>query len=80
MQREDPASGWRILDDINVTYGQAEGEIVVGGVYLRIFIDNPTWALRRPVEFMRDLFDLCINLPSKENTDVISEFKFRHKS
>uniref|UniRef100_A0A1I8HXS4 J domain-containing protein n=1 Tax=Macrostomum lignano TaxID=282301 RepID=A0A1I8HXS4_9PLAT len=38
------------------------GEPVVGGVYLRLFVQNPGWVLRNPKEFTRCLMDKWIEL------------------
>jgi DnaJ family protein C protein 13 len=53
----------RVGVDTNVTStlysgGGAQNEIVVCGVFLRLFIANPGWVLRRPKEFLTDLFEL----------------------
>lgn len=32
-------------------------ELVVSGVYLKLFISNPSWTLRRPKQFLSDLLD-----------------------
>lgn len=48
----------------------ATNEPVVGGVYLRLFIASPTWALRKPKEFLSELMDTTLNLMSREKTDV----------
>lgn len=48
----------------------APNEFVVGGVYLRIFIANPAWTLRKPKEFLSELLETCLTLMSKEKTNV----------
>ena len=48
----------------------ATSEPVVGGVYLRLFIASPTWALRKPKEFLSELMDATLTLMAKEKTDV----------
>lgn len=40
-----------ILKDITTS------ELVVSGVYLKLFIGNPTWTLRKPKQFLSDLLD-----------------------
>lgn len=42
----------------------------MGGVYLRLFISSPAWALRKPKEFLSELMDTTLTLMSKEKTDV----------
>ncbi|XP_012268108.2 dnaJ homolog subfamily C member 13 isoform X2 [Athalia rosae] len=48
----------------------ATNEPVVAGVYLRLFISSPTWALRKPKEFLSELMDTTLTLMSKEKTDT----------
>ena len=33
----------QIPDDFSITYDDVEGELVVGGVFLRLFIAQPSW-------------------------------------
>ncbi len=42
-QKEDPDVLWKLPDNFEVVYSQVQGEVVVGGVFLRIFISQPTW-------------------------------------
>ena len=42
----------QLSEDYNVVYGDVEGEVTVGGVFLRLFISQPSWVLRKPREFM----------------------------
>lgn len=51
-------------------------EPVVGGVYLRLFISSPAWALRKPKEFLSELMDTILFLMSKEKTDVRANSEF----
>ena len=39
-------------DDFAVVYEEMAGEIVVGGVFLRLLIKQPTWSFRRPKDFL----------------------------
>lgn len=48
----------------------ATNEPAIGGVYLRLFVANPAWALRRPKEFLSDLMDTTLTLMAKEKADV----------
>ena len=34
---------WRLPDDFVVAYSEVQGEVEVGGVYLRLFIQQPSW-------------------------------------
>ncbi|KAK0084129.1 hypothetical protein PV325_007587 [Microctonus aethiopoides] len=57
------------LPEIQNNFDPATNEPVVGGVYLRLFIASPTWALRKPKEFLSDLMDTTLSLMSRDNTD-----------
>ncbi|KAL7976783.1 hypothetical protein Chor_008732, partial [Crotalus horridus] len=54
-------------EDFAVVYGEAEGELSVGGVFLRIFIDQPAWVLRKPREFLIALLEKFTELLEKNN-------------
>lgn len=58
------------LPDTQSNIDTVTNEPVVGGVYLRLFISSPAWALRKPKEFLSELMDTTLNLMSKEKTDV----------
>ncbi|KAF7993906.1 hypothetical protein HCN44_011175 [Aphidius gifuensis] len=45
----------------------ATNEPIVGGVYLRLFVASPAWALRKPKEFLSELMDTSLSLMSKDN-------------
>lgn len=57
-QKENPAAvKWNLPEDFSVVYTNVEGELTVGGVFLRLFISNPGWVLRKPKEFMVELLE-----------------------
>ena len=56
-QRADPLTAWRLPEDFTVAYSQIDGEVEVGGVYLRLYINQPSWVLRRPKEFLISILD-----------------------
>ncbi len=56
-QHDNPDAKWRLNDDADVVYGNTEGELTIGGVFLRLFIANPGWVLRRPKEFITELLE-----------------------
>lgn len=43
---------------------------MVSGVYLRLFISNPAWTLRKPKQFLSDLLDFMVDLINKNAPDV----------
>lgn len=69
LQRRNPNAILKLPDTQN-NIDVATNEPVVGGVYLRLFIASPAWALRKPKEFLSELMDTTLTLMSKEKTDV----------
>jgi DnaJ family protein C protein 13 len=45
--------------DFEVVYENVAGEVVVGGVFLRLLIKQPNWAFRKPKDFVIAL-TVCI--------------------
>lgn len=43
-------------------------ELVVSGVYLKLFIGNPGWTLRRPKQFLSDLLDFVSTTINQTST------------
>ena len=72
QQRQDPNSQWKFPDDITLT--STTGEVVVGGVYLRLLVSNPSWVLRKPKQFVSDLFDELVDLMPKTTDNVSNIF------
>lgn len=54
----------QLPQDYNTIYGDVQGEIVVGGVFLRLFVANPGWVLRKPKEFFLDVVERFVELCS----------------
>ncbi|XP_043196340.1 dnaJ homolog subfamily C member 13-like isoform X3 [Amphibalanus amphitrite] len=61
-QRADPNATWKLPDNFAVQFTNVQGEVVVGGVFLRLFVANPGWVLRRPREFLTELLDTALSL------------------
>lgn len=51
-------------------YSDLEGEVVVGGVYLRLFIQQPNWVLRKPKEFLIAILERFDQLAQTPSPDV----------
>lgn len=60
----------QLPDDFTVAYGAGQGELEVGGVFLRIFIAQPGWVLRKPREFLVSLLETLTELLEKNNPNV----------
>ncbi|XP_056376625.1 dnaJ homolog subfamily C member 13 isoform X2 [Hyla sarda] len=67
QQVENPDANWRLPDDFSIAFGEAHGELSVGGVFLRIFIAQPAWVLRKPREFLVALLEKFTELLEKNN-------------
>jgi DnaJ family protein C protein 13 len=57
---------WSLPDELNdsnvasqatLYSGGSQNEVVIGGVFIRLFIANPGWVLRKPKEFLIELFE-----------------------
>jgi len=69
-QRSDIKAEWKAPENnLNLEDEQSD-ELVVGGVYLRLFTANPGWSLKRPKHFLGELLDTTINLMSRESGEV----------
>lgn len=54
QQVKDPKCLWKDPDTLKDIVTE---ELVVSGVYLKLFISNPCWTLRKPKQFLSDLLD-----------------------
>ncbi|XP_042237903.1 dnaJ homolog subfamily C member 13-like isoform X4 [Homarus americanus] len=66
-QCKDPSAIWKFPEE--VTLSSTSGEVVVGGVFLRLLVANPSWVLRKPKTFVSDLFDALLDQLAKGGTD-----------
>ncbi|KAK7507621.1 hypothetical protein BaRGS_00001556 [Batillaria attramentaria] len=69
QQKENTEAKWGLREDYAVVYSDVQGEVVIGGVFLRLFISNPGWVLRRPKEFMTELLEKWAQLTGMTNPD-----------
>ena len=70
----DEAAVSNILTNGNINLNQSsanlQNELVISGIYIRLFIANPGWVLRKPREFLIDLMENILQLMnSKENNN-----------
>merc|ERR1739838_1000005 len=57
-QTQRPEVTWRAPSTFVYTKGEDNAdEIIVGGVYLRLFIAQPGWVLRKPREFTVEIME-----------------------
>ncbi|XP_017781227.1 PREDICTED: dnaJ homolog subfamily C member 13 [Nicrophorus vespilloides] len=69
-QAQDPTMLWKLPDINGVSNVANPNEFVVAGVYVRIFISNPAWTLRKPKEFLSELMETCLTLMAKDKPNV----------
>uniref|UniRef100_A0A3Q2XC25 DnaJ heat shock protein family (Hsp40) member C13 n=1 Tax=Hippocampus comes TaxID=109280 RepID=A0A3Q2XC25_HIPCM len=67
QQKDNPDVNWKLPEDFTVAYGAGQGELEVGGVFLRIFIAQPGWVLRKPRDFLVSLLETLTELLEKNN-------------
>ncbi|XP_033101582.1 dnaJ homolog subfamily C member 13-like isoform X2 [Anneissia japonica] len=68
-QKDNPDATWKLPEEFAVVYTDVEGELTIAGVFLRLFISQPSWVLRKPREFMVELLEKFAELISKNNPD-----------
>ena len=56
-QKQSSETLWSVPENFQLYPEDVSGEVVVSGVYLRLFVANPGWVLRRPKQFMEDLLE-----------------------
>ncbi|XP_033628714.1 dnaJ homolog subfamily C member 13-like isoform X2 [Asterias rubens] len=66
-QNSDIDALWKIPEEFVVAYADSSDEVIVGGVFLRLFIAQPTWVLRKPREFMVALLEKFTELIKRNN-------------
>uniref|UniRef100_A0A3Q1H7F9 J domain-containing protein n=1 Tax=Anabas testudineus TaxID=64144 RepID=A0A3Q1H7F9_ANATE len=67
QQKDNPDVNWKLPEDFTMAYGAGHGELEVGGVFLRIFIAQPGWVLRKPRDFLVSLLETLTELLEKNN-------------
>ena len=67
-QLSDPNAKWNPPAGEEVLYKSTiEGEIIVGGVYIRLFNTNPNWTVRHPKQFATELMEKVLELMQSPN-------------
>jgi DnaJ family protein C protein 13 len=69
-QLDNPVAKWNLSEGFAVVYTDIEGELIIGGVFLRLFIANPGWVLRKPKEFIVELLEKWSEITSIANPNV----------
>ncbi|XP_053672781.1 dnaJ homolog subfamily C member 13 [Anopheles nili] len=66
QQKRNPKAAWR---DPEILPELLSNELVVSGVYLRLYVSNPGWTLRKPKQFLADLLDFIVDSISRSAVD-----------
>ena len=69
-QRDNPSARWNLPEDFSVVYTDVQGEMTIGGVFLRLYIANPGWVLRKPKEFIIELLERWSTIVSNNACNV----------
>ncbi|XP_041474110.1 dnaJ homolog subfamily C member 13-like isoform X1 [Lytechinus variegatus] len=67
-QKDNPDVTWKLPEDFSIS-SQITDEVVIGGVYLRLFISQPSWVLRKPKEFLVELLEKFTELVGMAKPD-----------
>lgn len=65
--KQDLSIDWRLpSESFQVDYGVC-GELIIGGIYIRLYVANSSWNLRKPREFLRDLLEFAFSPPTEQS-------------
>ncbi|CAD6190910.1 unnamed protein product [Caenorhabditis auriculariae] len=70
---KNPLAKWNTtsLADTACAYGDSvSGELVVGGVFVRLFVENPAWSVRHPKHFATELIEKVLEQMAKPTKDL----------
>ncbi|KAJ0173970.1 hypothetical protein K1T71_010116 [Dendrolimus kikuchii] len=73
-QLSEPNSAFEDRETLERTSGGEQswappGEVVVGGVYLKLYLQNPHWNLRSPKRFLQELLTETISALNKDTSE-----------
>ena len=58
-------------EDVNLSHGaDPNNELIVSGIYIRLFIANPGWVVRKPMEFLTDLMESSLQIMKSSSPDL----------
>jgi DnaJ family protein C protein 13 len=71
LHLSDPGAKWNAPNAEETLYQSVvEGEIIVGGVYIRLFNTNPSWTVRHPKNFCTELMEKILELMQSPNDQL----------
>lgn len=65
LQKQDPKADCKLPAEFSLVE-EDPSELVVSGVYVRLFVQNPGWSLRRPLDFLTECLDRICSLLAKQ--------------
>ncbi|XP_054167917.1 dnaJ homolog subfamily C member 13-like [Oppia nitens] len=74
-QMNNPSSVWKLDNDFEIKLPVGFGEFVIAGVYLRLYVQNPSWVVRKPKEFLTELLDTAKLLMEKEEATQVEKLE-----
>uniref|UniRef100_A0A914BXU0 J domain-containing protein n=1 Tax=Acrobeloides nanus TaxID=290746 RepID=A0A914BXU0_9BILA len=70
-QIEDPNTKWNAAQVEQCVYdSMLSGELIVGGVFIRLFNDNPSYTVRHPKQFATELMEKVLELMQNPNDNL----------
>uniref|UniRef100_A0A0M3J3X1 DnaJ homolog subfamily C member 13 (inferred by orthology to a human protein) n=1 Tax=Anisakis simplex TaxID=6269 RepID=A0A0M3J3X1_ANISI len=72
MQQNDLSAKWN-SGNINDRCAYADviaNELIIGGVFLRLFVQNPSWQVRHPKQFCTELMERILDLMPKPTAEL----------
>ncbi|KHJ75014.1 hypothetical protein OESDEN_25370, partial [Oesophagostomum dentatum] len=72
-QSSNPDHKWdtgSLADDTCAYADSVTGELVVGGVFVRLYVANPAWAVRHPRQFATELIEKVLELMHRPSPDL----------
>ncbi|CEF67733.1 DnaJ homolog subfamily C member 13 [Strongyloides ratti] len=72
-QKKDLTTKWNTVINTNqpCPYENVlNGEILVGGIFIRLFISNPSWSVRHPKQFSTELMERVLELMNKPTDEL----------
>jgi len=70
-QRADPLTGFQVADTCRVDYPQLADELCIGGVYIRLLLEQPAWQLHNPRAFLEALLQAWAQMVQQDAPDVL---------
>lgn len=69
-QSQNLQVSWRMPENNGIGNIADPSEVIVGGVYLRLFIAQPGWTLRKPKQFLSELLEISLSMMSRDKPSV----------